>query len=608
MIVLIIALLMGVGSFEKRTVEIWPINNTAGVYMEDMGPVQFIQSNWDLIIHWNFEGIERRIKIIDEIYNQTVMACNVSMITRILPSCSQGLTLFNVTLENINKEMGLYKNMVSHSRVARGLFNAVGTLSKTLFGTLSADDAEKYDKLLSNVERKTDQVAQILGEQTTVVQSTLTTLNSTLKAISYNEKLLNNSLQQMLNFTLKQKQVIDSLELELAVEEHINLLSLITGQVQGEIKSFVDAILFAKTGVVHPSLITPSGLFDQLKLLTLKEELNFVAALNKSNIHELWSTIKPVMYLRDNKLIVILKVPLVNKEKYNMYHLLPLPTLMKDDNALFLTISVRFIAINRIKKHCQLSEKEIDLCEKVNNNFICKSDCLVSSDEQCIKSLLSETNNNNSNVCETQMIKMYLPMFVPLYRHNSWILITHSMSTTLLITCMEGNTPLSNKLMVDRDSLINIQDRCIISTSNDVIYSEDIAESTIIRKNDFVPSVNLQYAYKNVNFEVFDMPKLKLEQSIDVNKYIESLNRNSRHFSELQSNLNRVFDDKTHENVSLVNLIGLNVVIIMVVMLSIIIFKRFYGSKRISTEGRIRLRNGREIELHIVGSKEDLET
>jgi hypothetical protein len=79
-------------------------------------------------------------------------------------------------------------------RFKRGVFNFVGGISKILFSTTNNDDAYYYAEKNSSLEKEQLDFLRLSKEQVTVVMTTLRSLNSTLLAVSENERLLSQGL------------------------------------------------------------------------------------------------------------------------------------------------------------------------------------------------------------------------------------------------------------------------------------------------------------------------------------------------------------------------------------------------------------------------------
>jgi len=72
----------------------------------------------------------------------------------------------------------------------------VGGIRKILFGTMDSNDASYYAEV-SELEKEQLEFLSLSKKQVTVVKSTLRLLNSTLLAVSENERMLSKGLDEM---------------------------------------------------------------------------------------------------------------------------------------------------------------------------------------------------------------------------------------------------------------------------------------------------------------------------------------------------------------------------------------------------------------------------
>ena len=120
------------------------------------------------------------------------------------------------------------------SRYKRGVFNFIGGISKILFGILDNEDANYYSEKINSLEKEQLEFLRLSREQITVVKSTLRSLNSTLLAVSDNERILSKGLEDMDKDINKQdgevRRMFTSTSMMLIVNEHSMLLNRAFGE------------------------------------------------------------------------------------------------------------------------------------------------------------------------------------------------------------------------------------------------------------------------------------------------------------------------------------------------------------------------------------------
>ena len=83
------------------------------------------------------------------------------------------------------------------------VFNLVGEISK-IFGTMDDQDALYYADKLSLLEREQLDFLKLSKERISVVRTTLRSVNSTLRTVLENEKILSKGLEGMINHVNEQ--------------------------------------------------------------------------------------------------------------------------------------------------------------------------------------------------------------------------------------------------------------------------------------------------------------------------------------------------------------------------------------------------------------------
>jgi len=155
------------------------------------------------------------------------------------------------------------------SRYKRGVFNFIGGISKILFGTLDNEDANYYSDKISSLEKEQMDFLRLSKEQITVVKSTLRSLNSTLLAVSDNEKILSKGLEDMAKHINEQdgevKRMFTASSIMLTVNEHSMQLNRAIDERRREYEILIDAIMNTQKGVLQPQIITPAQIMNLMK-------------------------------------------------------------------------------------------------------------------------------------------------------------------------------------------------------------------------------------------------------------------------------------------------------------------------------------------------------
>lgn len=122
--------------------------------------------------------------------------------TSINLECHNILSPLTARYHDIVSEYSAISPLVD-KRYKRGAWIAgTGSLSKTMFGTLSEDDGIRYDNAIRNLHDNEKRMPSIMKDNILVTSLTLTKFNKTLQTIKINEAILNQAID---DFSVKLK-------------------------------------------------------------------------------------------------------------------------------------------------------------------------------------------------------------------------------------------------------------------------------------------------------------------------------------------------------------------------------------------------------------------
>lgn len=111
-----------------------------------------------------------------------------------------------------------------------------------------------------------------------------------------------------------------------------------------------DAILFAKFNILHPTVLSPHQLYSELDKHRndVPKHNQLPISLSLQNIHELIDISRLVCYYHFNKIVIVIKIPLVLPQLYYLYNIIPLPTpydISKPDTYILIAPTSPYVAI-----------------------------------------------------------------------------------------------------------------------------------------------------------------------------------------------------------------------------------------------------------------------
>jgi ribosomal protein L10 len=221
------------------------------------------------------------------------------------------------------------------------IFNFIGGISKILFGTMDSEDASYYGDKISCLEKEQIDFLRLSKEQIIVVKSTLRSMNSTLLAVSENERILSKGLDEMVKHINERdveiKEMFTGTYMLRTVNEHNMQLERALDECKKEYNILIDAIINSQKGILQPHIMTPDQIVKQMKasLADIPSELSLPIPLIATYQGLIVNMIDLDVFIRNKYLVYVIRLPLTNHINYNLYHVLPLPIKIKGTNTSF---------------------------------------------------------------------------------------------------------------------------------------------------------------------------------------------------------------------------------------------------------------------------------
>ena len=179
--------------------ELNPYQESPGVYFEDLGRTTLPTTTWTIVLYVPIQmttsettDLERYVDYIDRTCSRLTVKNSTA--------CSHFGDTMSRRLQQIRNTQRLLSGIAQkgedNGRYKRGLFNFVGKIIKTLFGTMDDDDAQYYHDQIEPFEQGST-LTQLVKQQLIVVKSTLGVFNETLSVVEYNEKKMRDGLSQL---------------------------------------------------------------------------------------------------------------------------------------------------------------------------------------------------------------------------------------------------------------------------------------------------------------------------------------------------------------------------------------------------------------------------
>lgn len=485
---------------------------------------------------------------IDYLFEQITLFCNSFTSSQIQTDCLNSLSaLSSLNKVNIRKFSSISYLITNNPnpRSKRGLFDIGGSLLKTFFGTLTSDDAAKFTEAIDKVQSDENHLTYLMRDNIHIIKSTISSFNNTMCKVTENEKRL---AQNMESIQIAMGTINDStnkLQVKTQIASLLNSLEAIITSVSFDIDDVNNAILFAKLNVLHPTVLSPHQLFSELDRHRnyLPKHYELPVSLSLQNINELIDVSQLVCYYHANKVVIVVKIPLVLPQTYELYNVIPLPIpydSSKPDTFALIAPTSSHVAITADHMFYSLID-DLSKCKVITEKcYVCVLANIYSTiaNPTCETTLITDIVTKIPDSCNVKLLHGSVDLFHKI-TYNRWIFV-QSVPGKCHITCESS----LHDEMLFATGILSLPKGCkaffrtlqLSSTDTHTInatYTHSIGNFNII--DDCINKNRI----KNTTFNKIPISKLDNINNMD------NLVHASMHLTQLENELNKL-ESPTH--------------------------------------------------------------
>ncbi|KDR16722.1 hypothetical protein L798_09562 [Zootermopsis nevadensis] len=195
-------------------------DESPGVYYEHLGEATFYNTEWKTVVYVNLKQTDSETDLLGQYINYVNKLCHATEIQN-STDCHHFYTIAKDRFRQVRGSEKVLKELIGSNnkptRVHRGALNFIGDISKILFGTLDADDADYYNEQIKHFEESTEDMTSLMKQQLSIIKASLGTFNDTISDMEYNNKIVKEGLTSLKSYMEK---VISE------TESHLNILNV----------------------------------------------------------------------------------------------------------------------------------------------------------------------------------------------------------------------------------------------------------------------------------------------------------------------------------------------------------------------------------------------
>lgn len=355
-----------------------PLLNNPGVLPFALGPAKIQKSEHVFIHYFDLDKIKSSITSLGlhiVAFNDYIKQADPKYFRNFLVSRE-------ILLDNIELIKAKYNSLsISEINVRnkRGLINGAGSIIKFITGNLDQEDAIKYTKAISALQKNQESLQSAFSKSITLNKQLLSSVNSMLSTIATNQYRIHTQINEvireinMTNYGLSDFIKMTSL---------YNLLQVNCFKILDSLTLLENSISFSKLHVTHHSVLTVDNIRYISETLTTLYQPDEILVNTHTNLRDYYELLKSGSYYVDNMVVFILKFPIMYKNTYSYYHLYPTPT----HNNTIIVPPNPYLAMDA--ERYQYMDQQ---CPKFKDNYYCQESAFLfsnSNHEDCLHHLI----------------------------------------------------------------------------------------------------------------------------------------------------------------------------------------------------------------------------
>lgn len=444
---------------EVQLFKLDPIQSSSGIYFQHHGRVKFHSDKWQLVVYIDIRNLNSELDLIKRTYEKSKNLCKTAMVNSHEFNCRQIMDLVKIQIPKLSEQEDSLTHLINHKRSKRGLFNAAGSVLNWLIGTPDANDAKYYNDAINAFEEDDKSVKKLLKEQIQIVKGTISNFNETINDLRTHEKIFNENIVHLNEIINKTTGNYMFYENGLRLNSHVNLLIYLVNQLGEQYDLLTNAIMFAKMNIIHPRVISPRNVIDELNknAKLLSNGISFPLPLEYDYANKLMEISDLKAFYDNNKLIFIIQIPLINGQNFNLYKVIPLPISSNSSYYAFIIPTFPYIALSN-NKILYAQMETLDNCKKIfDYDFICSNAITYSTLDKpsCETLLLTTVIKTIPYSCNTKLIKGQLEIWHPL-PNNKWIFVLDE-PERLTVSC--AGEPIVD-YTISKTGIVTLEENC----------------------------------------------------------------------------------------------------------------------------------------------------
>jgi len=467
-----------------------------------------VESVWKLVIKLDVGALEIRFQQLQDYTNQMAEDCD-ALIGNVHQTCVNVLRIIHRGSVKLTILLTHLRTLYKTPNSKRGLIDVIGTISKTLFGTMDADDERVINEQLDLLRNNQQTLQHAMKNQLKVLKGTIGHMDSLEKTLTYNDNLLANVTERMKSQLAKFSRQED-------IDERLLVLTTILTDLVDDTENTMDFLAYTGDGIIMTRLLPIETIIAELReaAAQLTQGLHFPFKVQLENWHTIQKYIKLNAYYDKPDIYTILKFPIIAYPTYKIIKTVSLPVHDNKNIFTFVKINHPLLAIDKENHHYMLPDRdELKTCVQDVTTYTCDQNLPIyyaEADAPCEVQVYMKAPGQIRN-CEKGQVLTENTLWITLTEEQSWLYSTPN-PQEITIRC---ENEIEDKIILNKTGKLSVNKKCTIITPHVTLRTEKTIKVKVIQA--YIPTFNLTLEYKSDNkitSEIKTAEKMKLKQVI----------------------------------------------------------------------------------------------
>ena len=339
-----------------------------GIYYEEIGRLHQIEAHWKLVIRMDIASLVPRLDHITKNIERIDKTCR-SMIANV-ETCENLHEILekkhSKTEHLIHTIQTIYKTPTNKRR---GLIDGIGSIAKTLFGTMDADDEKTINEQMTLLGNQNAATKHAVEKQLKVINATIAHVETLEQTIEYNENALTTLLQKIQNQVLIRNRRDD-------LDEHFTILNALTNDLLRDASDIIEYLADIKEGILHPKIASIDLIMEALReaSLTWPQGLYLPTGMQDHEWLKIEKLVRLSAYCDEKTMYTILRFPLASLPIYKLMRIIALPVHNHQNIYSSIKTNAEYLAIDAEKQtYITLNESDMRKCDRIDSEHTCET-------------------------------------------------------------------------------------------------------------------------------------------------------------------------------------------------------------------------------------------